>query len=267
MRRAHAVVVLPVVALLAAVLLPGGSASAAPKRQTESTCSSQQSKLTQRLRSDVVRTEPIVRAGLRGTRFYLSPDSTTVDVFSVGVAKAVSPHWTDINDPGFRQYWYEAEVWVEWMPDALLPPCDVTVDGYAFAFNAVCKRYNPVTGAIAANYCNWSVYAALQEQAGDTGGFDAAWGYKHFTDQRQPSCLGTGGFHYLPDDWGWVRTWVRVQVRFYDRFGSSTLHLSQPRKTTSYHVQTGTLVLRKGDGTGIFLDSPTAPSASDVSCQ
>jgi hypothetical protein len=249
-----------------ALLVPGGSASAAPQSQTAA-CSSQQSKLAQRLRSDVVRTEPVVRAGLRGTRVYLSPDSTTVDVFSVGVATAVSPPWTDTNDPDFRQYWYEAEVWVEWIPDALLPPCDATVDGYAFAFNAVCKRYNPVTNARAFSPCNFSVYAALQTQAGATGGFDANWGYKHFTDQRQLSCVGTGGFHYLPDDWGWVRTWVQVGVRFYDPSGSSPLHLSQSRKTTSYHVKSGATALQKGDGTGVFLAGGTAPAASDVSCQ
>jgi hypothetical protein len=226
-----------------ALLVPGGSASAAPQSQTESACLSQRSKLVQELKNDA-----------------LSPNSTA-DVADVGHATATSPSWTNPDDG--RQYYYKADVWVDWLPS---DPC-TGEDGYAFAFNAVCKRYNPFTGALADNACNWSVYATLQVRAGDTGDFTAPYGYKHFTTQAQLTCFGHGtGYHLLPDTWGWVRTWIRVQVRFYDR-NLIPVHLSEPRKTTSWHVRTGGPVLEAGSGTGVFLDSPTAPSANDLACE
>jgi hypothetical protein len=48
-------------------------------------------------------------------------------------------------------------------------------------------------------------------------------------------CRATGGLHPIEDYERFIRTWIRVQVRFFTDQGEP-IHLSQPRKTTSWEM-------------------------------
>lgn len=171
-----------------------------------------------------------------------------------GKAVATSPEW--YNPDNGRYYHYFIFTYVE---HEYSVPCDGP-DIWQFGFDAHCRRRYGIR--LAPNYCNWNLYAGLQVGPGGTG-WVAPWGYKRYNQQLSPSCADTGGGHVLTDG-TWVRTWARVQVRFFTDTGLP-LHLSQPRKTASEEVMSigGTHSFSEHECLGKFCPSPDPPDDWD----
>jgi len=155
-----------------------------------------------------------------------------------------------------RFYWYDANPSIlHWIS----APCGGS-DQYAYDFGATCSRSlsssktNPVP-----NDCNWNLDASLQTSVDGGSTWSNSWGGVHYGQDRDVACASSGGQHSLADGFGQVRTWMRVQVDFL-RDDGTFLFTSQPRKTTSYWMFTGSLHLTDGGpGVNEFLSSPTDP--------
>jgi len=258
---------------LAAGSLAGGTSAAATTEQQQADCPTPP--IAQALARKAVRTESSTRPdGRKVTRFYQAEPSITPvsamqggGVVAIGGVIAETPHYSE----GGYEWYVRGNPYVNWLqsyPDCTQP------DGYAFGFNVVCYRGPPPDGYPRTQVtCNWDadpapdedegVWAALEFDYAGNHDFDAVWGYKQYHPGNQAACADSGGYHFISDSaFGELRTWIRNKVVFV-----SIGHPSQPRKTTSYHIELpydGSQ--HAGAGVADWLSSPTNPGGSSGVC-
>jgi hypothetical protein len=233
---------LPLLALAALVLtsLPAAAGSARTM-DTSAACRAKAAR-SARLAADADRIELVLAAGRPATRYstryVATADGATrranggADSGSVVLVHAGGPHGlTSAYGPTEGSWLYFADIAIlHWVSGG-----DCTgPDSFAYAVTVGCMWADTGNPTL----CLYDAWVGLQTSVGTANGpWTANWGYSHRKNaSARQSCYAQGGQHALPDNYGWVRTWVYLDGSY--TAPSPDLPMDA-RKTTSNEMITG----------------------------